>query len=238
MGFSDCNLCVCCNLAIANSSILLIWKKVQWIKNNRPFSCEQNWQIDRLQQTQKLQSTKPFSDGCKDRITSNICQKPKLKNKWMFIFNCSLVHLFCVYAERNDIFKPHWKNWLPVCHFLYLERGLMHLLMKFGEIPNFSRQAEQADKLTYMILYFHIKIQQMCVLDISLACTIVPWFLHENTIYCMFLIWITSLLSQPTKLLNFAKLNCWVLLVSSKLLLHYIFFTNPCQFRCGDSQGW
>ena len=30
--------------------------------------------------------------------------------------------------------------------------------LEFGEIPNFSRQAEQADKRTYIILYFH-----MCV---------------------------------------------------------------------------
>ena len=34
--------------------------------------------------------------------------------------------------------------------------------VEFREIPNFSRQAEQACKLTYMILYFHTKIQQ-CV---------------------------------------------------------------------------
>ena len=32
--------------------------------------------------------------------------------------------------------------------------------IEFGEIPNFSRQAEQADKLTCMIENFHIKIQQ------------------------------------------------------------------------------
>ena len=31
--------------------------------------------------------------------------------------------------------------------------------LEFGEIPNFSRQAKQAGKLTYLILYFHIKIQ-------------------------------------------------------------------------------
>ena len=30
----------------------------------------------------------------------------------------------------------------------------------FGEIPNFSRLAEQAGKLTYMILYVRMKIQQ------------------------------------------------------------------------------
>ena len=32
--------------------------------------------------------------------------------------------------------------------------------VEFGEIPNFSRQAGQAGKLRYTILYFHVKIQQ------------------------------------------------------------------------------
>ena len=35
----------------------------------------------------------------------------------------------------------------------------------FGEISNISRLTEQAGKLRYMILYFHIKIQQ-CVFSI------------------------------------------------------------------------
>ena len=34
------------------------------------------------------------------------------------------------------------------------------VLLQFGEIRNFSGQAEQAGKLTYMILYFHTKLQQ------------------------------------------------------------------------------
>ena len=42
--------------------------------------------------------------------------------------------------------------------------GKVHIIcistIEFGEIPNFSRQAEQPGKLTYMILYFHIEIQQ------------------------------------------------------------------------------
>ena len=63
--------------------------------------------------------------------------------------------------------------------------NLMHTF-EFDEIPNFSRQA---GKLTYMILCFHIKIQQ-CVFSIlpESVCIIVPGFLHENTIYCIFVI--------------------------------------------------
>ena len=47
----------------------------------------------------------------------------------------------------------------------------------------------------------------MCVFNITLKCIIVPWFLHENTIYCIFVVRLSSLLSQPAKLWNFAKLK-------------------------------
>ena len=79
-------------------------------------------------------------------------------------------------------------------------------VFEFGEIPNFSRQTEQVANLICMILYFHIKIQKS-VFSI-LKCKILPWFLHENTIYCIFVIWTASLLSQPPKLSNFAKISC------------------------------
>ena len=36
-------------------------------------------------------------------------------------------------------------------------------------------------------------------------------FLNKNTIYCIFVVSFASLLSQPAKLLNFAKLN-WLFL--------------------------
>ena len=40
---------------------------------------------------------------------------------------------------------------------------------EFSEIPNISRQTEQAGKLTYMILYFHIKLQQCMFLILHSA---------------------------------------------------------------------
>ena len=40
-------------------------------------------------------------------------------------------------------------------------------VFEFGEIPNFSRQAEQADKLTYMIFHFTMNTT-MCAFDITL----------------------------------------------------------------------
>ena len=48
----------------------------------------------------------------------------------------------------------------------------------------------------------------MNAFDITLTCIIVSCFLHENTIYCIFDAWFASLLSQPAKSLNFAKLKC------------------------------
>ena len=63
---------------------------------------------------------------------------------------------------------------LPVCWeryffcsyiIVWLKTYPVKVPLEFGEIPNFGRQAEQAAKLTYMTLYFHIKIQQ-CVFSI------------------------------------------------------------------------
>ena len=51
---------------------------------------------------------------------------------------------------------------------------------EFGEILNFSRMAEQAGKLTYMMLYFHIKIQQRVFQYYIKICN---HALHENTIH-------------------------------------------------------
>ena len=53
---------------------------------------------------------------------------------------------------------------------VFINDGNPFMTIEFGEIPNFSRQAEQAGKLTYMILYFHIKIQQCDFFDITLKC--------------------------------------------------------------------
>ena len=47
----------------------------------------------------------------------------------------------------------------------------------------------------------------MCFQNYIKVYLILTWFLHENTIYSTFVIWIASLLSQPAKLLKFAKLN-------------------------------
>ena len=42
--------------------------------------------------------------------------------------------------------------------------------MEFGEIPNFSRQAEQAGKLNIHDIVFLHKNAAMCVFDITLKC--------------------------------------------------------------------
>ena len=101
--------------------------------------------------------------------------------------NMEIVGLNAVWHDENDI--------------VIVEIGYM---IEFRDIPKFSWAGSQTN--THDIVLSH-KITAMCVFDITFKCIIVPWFFCQNTVYCISVVRLAGLLSQPAKLGDFAKLK-------------------------------